>query len=104
MKLDIFLKQFSEIETNCQPKVGDFVRLRCKIKRQEKIYYAMVVEIVGEDCFSVRYLAKSSSSYTWGREDDVGLIKEGPPDHFCWVVLKPSDYQMNKRGLFSFNF
>ena len=46
----------------------------------------------------------TQNCYGYGREDDVGNIKEGPPDFYSWTVLKPTDYQMNKRGLFIFNF
>ena len=55
-----------------------------------------------EDEFSVRYMSSSGSHYMWGREDDVGLIKEGPPDFFSWIVLAPNDYKMNKRGQYMF--
>jgi len=40
--------------------------------------------------------------YMWGREDDVGQKKEGPPDFFLWIVLAPNEYEMNKRGQYLF--
>ena len=38
----------------------------------------------------------------WGREDDVGLINEGPPGFFSWIFLAPNEYEMNKGGQYLF--
>ena len=58
------------------------------------------VEEVYEDSFSVRCLQKSGKKYAYGNERDVDLIKEGPPDHYRWIVLTPFDYSLDKFNLY----
>lgn len=54
-----------------------------------------ILEVVEEGVsFSVRFLQKSGTRYAYGQEDDVGLVKEGPPDFYSWTVLTPFDYDI----------
>ena len=52
--------------------------------------------------FGLYYQFLDLANYMWGREDDVGQKKEGPPDFFLWIVLAPNEYEMNKRGQYLF--
>ena len=63
--------------------------------------FPQVIEISEADQFSVNFLQKSGSKYSYGRKDDVGLVKAGPPDFFTWEVVK--NYVMDHRGLFCFD-
>ncbi|GFR93736.1 DNA repair and recombination protein RAD54 [Elysia marginata] len=86
---------FSQVETE-KLRVGDYVKLRCMVKKYQKFFYAVVIEAPETADFCVRFLTKSGTAYAFGDKEDVGLIAPDPPDFYSWDILKPAEWQNNK--------
>ncbi|KAK3761792.1 hypothetical protein RRG08_002890, partial [Elysia crispata] len=85
------------------PNVGDFVKLTAQIHKAQKIYYATVIEINKDsNNFSVRFLQRSGTKYSFGEIEDVGLIVSGPPDFYSWEVLNNSQWSIDHREHYTF--
>ncbi|KAK3800571.1 hypothetical protein RRG08_020347 [Elysia crispata] len=85
------------------PNVGDFVKLTAQIHKAQKTYYATVIEISKDsNNFSVRFLQRSGTKYSFGEIEDVGLIASGPPDFYSWDVLNNSQWSMDHREHYTF--
>ena len=62
-----------------------------------------VIEVNKENkSFSIRFLQRSGTKYSFGENDDVGLVAPGPPDFYAWVIVCPSQWKMDHREHYSF--
>ncbi|KAK3800570.1 hypothetical protein RRG08_020347 [Elysia crispata] len=80
-----------------------FLSVYIKIHKAQKTYYATVIEISKDsNNFSVRFLQRSGTKYSFGEIEDVGLIASGPPDFYSWDVLNNSQWSMDHREHYTF--
>ncbi|GFR96813.1 hypothetical protein ElyMa_006308200 [Elysia marginata] len=85
-----------------KPRVGDYVKLKCIEKKNQKLVYAVVVDAPETGDFSVRFLAECGTAYAFADKEDVGLISTGPPDYYSWDILKSSEVSFVNRGHYFF--